>query len=259
MIKINCIFCDKPNIAKSIEHIVSESLGNTNYVMQKGRVCDKCNERFSNFEKTALANSIFVMERARFAVKTKKGKNAKGEIRGLTIKGDTDFREGYLTVKGLNEENFEITNSPQRIAQLIIESFDKSEVAVSKLILKVGLESIFTSQIDLFNKFVFKDLKDFLETKNNIDWPFVMTDFEFGQFNNVPGFIHRLHLEDNHCKLMYLNVSDELLLFKFNYGVISITVNLINRNLNWIEEVLQQDANAILYPIHFRNKIKKKI
>ena len=103
---MTCIFCDTPNEAISIEHIVSESLGNKNYVMQRGKVCDSCNSRFSNFEGTALSNSIFVMERARFGIETKKGKHAKGKVNDLTIEGDKDLRPSYINVKGLNKENF---------------------------------------------------------------------------------------------------------------------------------------------------------
>jgi hypothetical protein len=40
-----CIICDTPNEAKAIEHIVPESMGNTFYVLEKGDVCDPCNNR----------------------------------------------------------------------------------------------------------------------------------------------------------------------------------------------------------------------
>ena len=69
-----CIFCNKENQAKSIEHIVSESFGNKQYIVERGRVCDDCNSRFSKFEGEALSNTVFVMERAIFGIETKKGK-----------------------------------------------------------------------------------------------------------------------------------------------------------------------------------------
>jgi hypothetical protein len=87
-----CIFCDKDNYAESLEHIVPESFGNKLYVMEKGKVCDICNGRFSKSEGISLANSIFVMERARFGIVTKKGKNVKGKVNDLKIKGDEKFR-----------------------------------------------------------------------------------------------------------------------------------------------------------------------
>ena len=99
---MKCIFCDIENDAKSIEHIVSESFGNKSYVMEKGRVCDKCNQKFSKFEGNALANSVFAMERARFGIITKKGKNVKGKVDELIIEGDEKFRKTYLSLQGLN-------------------------------------------------------------------------------------------------------------------------------------------------------------
>ncbi len=64
---MNCIFCGQSSdAATGIEHIISESLGNKNYTLEKGDICDDCNNRFSSFERTALAASIFAMERARY-------------------------------------------------------------------------------------------------------------------------------------------------------------------------------------------------
>ena len=56
---MNCIFCDIENKAKAREHIVSQSFGNEHYVMQKGDVCDECNNKFSKFESTAIGSGRF--------------------------------------------------------------------------------------------------------------------------------------------------------------------------------------------------------
>lgn len=73
-----CIFCKLESDKKPIEHIIPESFGNKNYILKNGCVCDKCNNRFSKFESIALSNTVFVMERARLGVESKKGKSAKG-------------------------------------------------------------------------------------------------------------------------------------------------------------------------------------
>lgn len=253
--KMKCIFCDTENNAKSIEHIISESFGNKEYVMQKGAVCDNCNSRFSNFEGIALTNSVYIMERARFGIVTKKGKNAKGKVNELIIEGDKDFKKNYLNIKGLNPKNFRDFDPKTKIAHLFIESFDKSEVATSKLILKIGLESIYTSQRQIFNKYNFKELKDYLTNKNNYDWPFLMTDI--GTLTSVPNLTEESHLKNIHCELKFSEVNNETLLFNFKYGAIPVTINLINRNLNWIKEFLKHDEKATLYPLHYRGKLAK--
>jgi putative sterol carrier protein len=75
-----------------------------------------------------------------------------------------------------------------------LKSFDKSEVAGSKLLLKMALSSIFTSQRDLFKEYDFDNLKDFLMGKNNIDWPFMTSKFEIAKFKSIPRYIDKYNL-----------------------------------------------------------------
>lgn len=45
---MKCIFCSKiSGDSKTVEHIIPESLGNTEYILPKGVVCDKCNNYFA--------------------------------------------------------------------------------------------------------------------------------------------------------------------------------------------------------------------
>jgi hypothetical protein len=223
--------------------------------MKKYSVCDICNGRFSKFEETALTNSVFVMERAKLAVPTKKGKNVKGKVGALKISGDAAFRPRFVKVSGLSPENFTNFDPSTGIGHLTVSAFDKSEVATSKLLLKIGLESLYKSQRKTFNKYNFKQLKDFLTTKTNTDWPFLTTDFELEKFFSVPRFNDKFQLKKIPCELKFLEVDDQTLLFKFKYGSISMIINLLDRNFNWIRETMNGDSKAILYPEHFRRKI----
>ena len=253
--KMTCIFCDNENLAKSVEHIISESFGNKDYIIEKGKVCDNCNGRFSKFESIALTNSVFIMERARFGIETKKGKNAKGQLGGLRIEGDDEFRQNYLTIIGnLKLHEFDPRN---KTGKVYIPSFDKSEVATSKLLLKTGLESIYKSRKNVFNSYDFKDLKAYLTLKTNTDWPFLTTEFELAKFENIPQNEDKLKLDNIRCVLTYLEMDSRTLLFKFKYGAISMTINLLNRDLEWIKSTIKEDNQAILYPEHYRAKANK--
>ena len=249
-----CIFCDNENNAKSFEHIVSESLGNKNYIMPKGTVCDTCNGRFSKFESSALNNSILAMERARFGIATKKGKNVKGKINELNIQGDENFKREFINVQGIDKSNFTY-NPSTRSGSLIVKTFDKSEVAVSKLLLKMGLEAIFCSQKMVYQKNDFTDLKNFLTSKNNNDWPFLTTKYAERPFLYIPNSAQRKELDKLRCSLTYTRMGDRVLLFKFQYGAIPFLINLLNRDLEWLKKVIESDSKAELYPIHFRKKI----
>lgn len=69
-----CIFCKQPSDrSKSVEHIIPESLGNTEHVLPKGVVCDSCNNYFARkIEKPALESPLFLGQRARQMIPTKR-------------------------------------------------------------------------------------------------------------------------------------------------------------------------------------------
>ncbi|CAM3936416.1 MULTISPECIES: HNH endonuclease [Flavobacterium] len=252
---MKCIFCDNKNDAKSIEHIVPESFGNNFYTLPKGAVCDDCNSRFSTFEGKALTNSVFAMERARLGVVTKKGKNSKGKVNELIIEGDKNFRKTYLTIKGIDQNNSRNYDSEKRTIQVVVPAFDKSEVATSKLLLSIGLESIYKSQNKIFSKYDFTDMKNYLTTKENQDWPFTTSEYEIGKFKSVPTFYDKYRLKKAHCKLTILEFDDDTLIFQFDFGGISMMINLLNRKLDWFKELIKKDKQAQIYPEHYRTKL----
>ncbi len=256
---MNCIICNKKSESISIEHIVPESLGNKKYVMLKGSVCDTCNNKFSKFEDTALANSIFVMERAINGIPTKKGKTAKGKIQGLEIEGDEKFRKNHTVVSGLNSKNTKDFNPRTKEFVLRIESFDKSQVATSKLLLKMAIESIYKSKKRLFDETDFEELRGFLKGENNKDWAFITSKYKNEGFNSIPKYTDRHRLKRINCEMKLKEVDDRTLLFNFKYGIIEMVINLKNRDLIWANQYLTNDEMARLYPEHFREKLKKRL
>lgn len=252
---MKCIFCEKENDATSIEHIIPESFGNTFYTLPKDAVCDVCNNSFSGFEGKALTNSVFAVERARFGVVTKKGKNSKGKVAELIIEGDKNFRKTYLNIKGIDQTNSQNYNREKGTIQIIVPTFDKSEVATSKLLLSVGLESIYQSANKIYTKYNFTDLKNYLTTKDNQDWPFTTSEFDLGKFNSVPTFYVKYRIKKIHCSLTILELDQDNLIFRFKYGGISMMTNLINRNLDWLKKILENDKEAKIYPEHYRKKL----
>ena len=58
-----------------MEHIVPESLGNTDHVLPRGMVCDGCNQYFAlKIEKPVLDSGIFRLLRSRMEVPNKKNR-----------------------------------------------------------------------------------------------------------------------------------------------------------------------------------------
>lgn len=71
-----CIFCKADSLqSMSTEHIMPESIGNTDHFLPKGIVCDNCNNYFSReLENPILSSGIIQELRSIMEIKTKKGK-----------------------------------------------------------------------------------------------------------------------------------------------------------------------------------------
>lgn len=73
---MRCIFCKQDSSAsKSVEHIVPESLGNTEHVLPIGSVCDGCNQYFARkVERPLLESPMLRLLRKSMAVPNKRGR-----------------------------------------------------------------------------------------------------------------------------------------------------------------------------------------
>ncbi|MBK8516104.1 MAG: hypothetical protein IPL55_07380 [Saprospiraceae bacterium] len=154
--------------------------------MKKGDVCDASNNRMAEWEGKVLTTSVLQMERARFGLRTKKGKNAKGNACGLEIKGDENFKKYHVKVPGLNEDNVKSFDPKTKTFKISVKGFDNCEAAASRILLMLGLESLYKSQRKIFKKYDFIDAKDYLQNKSNQDWGFITVDLEDGKFESIP-------------------------------------------------------------------------
>ncbi len=256
---MKCIICDSENTAKSIEHIVPESFGNKQYIMKRGTICDNCNSRFSKFEGKALSNSIFAVERARFAIPTKKGKNVKGKIGKFKVKGDEEFRKQHITLEGLEKEDLKNYDPEKETHQIRIESFDKSEVATSRFLLMLGIESIYKSKNRLYEKYDFTELKNYLINKSNKDWGFITNQKNPLIFISIPQGRLLKYLKGINCELKFNNEYEDELLFHFKYGGVGMTINLLNRELKWVDDYKEKYKEIIIFPQHLDKKYNKSL
>jgi len=249
---MRCIFCDKENQAKSIEHIISESFGNKDYVIDRSVVCDECNSKFSRFEQKALSNSIFVFERARLGVKTKSGKNVRGKVENLEVEGEENFIKQIISIKGLQSSNIPNYNKGDNSVEIHVASFDKSEEASAKLVFKMGIEALYQSQSLIYNGLNLQDAKEYLMNKNIKDWPFVLSNFEPKKFKSIPTKTEKYNLGIRKIKLEYLSIDDKTFLIRFTFGEIKLIVNALNRNPDWIKNFKNNDSLTQIYPKHYR-------
>jgi hypothetical protein len=91
-------------IQLNLSNILFGVTGEYQLLMERSRVCDACNRKFSAFEKETLSSSIFLMERARMGVPNKKGKAAQGTFGGYAIEGNKNLIKNLVTLTGLPAE-----------------------------------------------------------------------------------------------------------------------------------------------------------
>lgn len=251
-----CIFCDKPVTQSSIEHIVPESLGNKDYVLPVGTICKKCNNDFSRFEEKALSRTMLGFERARMGIPTKKGNAAIAKSGNLTWSGNKSFKKNIIDLNGITEEDIESYDEKTGSFKIKIKDFDKSEMSMSKLLLKIGFESLSVSQKKIFISNNFTDLKEHLTNKNNADWPFLTTtSLKLSKFHSIPRFTTKHQLNKIKTQLLISQLDSNTLIFSFKYSVASYMINLVSRDIAWAKDYIESSDLIHLYPEYLRKRI----
>lgn len=183
---MRCIFCKSNSSgSKSVEHIIPESLGNKAHILQKGVVCDSCNNYFGNkIEKVVLEMPYFKSLRARLMISNKKGKIPK--ISGFTKDKDiieirySTHRNNILEVVYKDDKTLKsILNSNELYVPLITEP-PQNDMYISKFLGLIALEalaqrvsSIEHWQDDFVNHEGLDDLRNYVRYgKGNTIWPY---------------------------------------------------------------------------------------
>jgi hypothetical protein len=113
-----CLFCNNNSDFNTIEHIIPESLGNTDLVLE-GEVCDRCQKLLGKIEKYVLSHTPIGFWRVLLTIKTKKGNfpfvdfskpDSKGAFPDshsdhddITVKAHEDFTSELITNKSISE------------------------------------------------------------------------------------------------------------------------------------------------------------
>ena len=145
---MRCLFCkqDSSN-AKSIEHVIPESLGNKKLILPLGYVCDKCNNFFARkVEKPFMDLEVVRLWRAHEYIHNKKGRTAIFDAYLNNKKVPISFDEGNpfcfhimseKIYKELSEHKGEFTLS---IPVFTNETKIENNIIISRLLAKIALE-----------------------------------------------------------------------------------------------------------------------
>lgn len=146
-----CIFCNCDTTeSKSVEHIVPESLGNDNkeLVLDRGCVCDKCNNYFStNIENPFLSLDPIKRIRFEFDIPSKKGRVPTTDILICNEKCEFKRINGELLIAADSKTISKILK--QNPSRLIVKTASVSEMqnsyVISRMLAKMAFELVVKS------------------------------------------------------------------------------------------------------------------
>jgi len=138
----DCLFCRTTTGSfNRIEHPIPESLGNDDLLLQKGFVCDGCNQYFgSKIEQRVLSSPPFNIERMAQAIPTKKGRFAFYEEKDLVLLSTGSANALYVVSPGDHKKTWDKISRGLIIPRVPL-SYDNLLV---RFFLKMGVELLLT-------------------------------------------------------------------------------------------------------------------
>jgi hypothetical protein len=172
-----CIFCGLENVQTKSEHIIPASFaGEDSYILDKGYVCDKCNNYFSHaFENEALNDFPFNFISLFYSVPNRSGKSRKiathiGIIESTNILGRISL---------IPNENYSSNSS-----KLYLLSDPLKPLAVCRLLAKIGFEYLCYHHPELIWDIDYNDIRDFIrKPKIGCKWSFSISDHDIVKYN----------------------------------------------------------------------------
>jgi|GEM_PF-3331462 len=135
-----CLFCLRSDVLFTrAEHPIPESLGNDDWTLPLGFVCDGCNQYFgTKVEKEVLSGPPFIFERLNYVIKSKRGRLPIYKARpGLRL-----LPSGFKDLILLHAEERYVKHYRSTLGHgpLVIPMPKRSAFYISRFLLKIGLE-----------------------------------------------------------------------------------------------------------------------
>lgn len=244
---MNCIFCEQSSEdSTSVEHIIPESLGNKEFILAKGWVCDKCNNYISRkIEQPLLQMPFFIQHRHDLDVKSKKGK--------------IPSKSGFFLDKGITKIDFHKDNNKEEsietesrvLEQLLSENINEipaitvtlgappPNIFISKFLGKIGIELLAYEAIkygfdeSYYNQESLINIKRYVRRgEKNKTWPY----FSRQVYHPDSGFKDDTGYFKVICTWKFIVTPAKQLLFQFLFVGTEFTINLINPDMVSIEQ-----------------------
>lgn len=249
-----CILCNSINESfNTVEHIVPHSLGNNFLMLDKGWICDTCNNKCSAFESRALNHSSLSFQKVLMVEKTKKGKSPRCTYENVDwYKSENSSKSISLDYneKKIKKNPFlkyAVENNASAFIQLAHNNFD---IDINRLLLKIGVEIAYSFKLNF--SYTLEDAKKFILEKDNQSWFYVIIqnkDIKLKSIFTYSDYIYSHVLASNFDIFLYEFNNDLILYFK--YGHFLYGVNLSSNKKDWLIELKEEGNKFVVFPKEF--------
>jgi hypothetical protein len=149
---MRCIFCKQDSsTSRSVEHIIPESLGNSDHILPIGTVCDGCNNYMAREVEKPLLDSLYFRERRFYAGLTNKkgriplieGIHLQSLARVELMKTPHEPQISIGVASDSDESRWVNSIANKEYGGLIIPTGTKpDDYVLSRFIAKIGLEAL---------------------------------------------------------------------------------------------------------------------
>lgn len=222
-----------------MEHVIPESLGNTEYVLEKGLVCDSCNNYFSiKIEGPLLEMPFFRQSRYKRNILSKKGKIPADK--GFVIDPDLGqvlFAKNKQTGFGIEIPDERIRKSLKNEISVFVpefDFFDSDNSIVSKFLAKIAIEGLaFDVQNDnenietIVNQPGFDPIKRYCRFANVGElWPYRIRRVSFPEVSD--GTEASVRLKELIFEYEFIYLHPGYFLFQLYLLGIEFTIDMVN-------------------------------
>jgi hypothetical protein len=220
IVTAKCMYClSTEGPFTSEEHIVAESMGNQDFVLPRGYVCDPCNNGvLSRLDDALRTSPLFVAQWASAVQFTKQGKLPEVRLGEITIRRTDPLNVSWIADPG-SEAVRVVKQHPDGLTELSIRTKlakRLDEVLVARALCKIGLGALAmdfghayacSSRFDAARRFI----REGGEFRNNLlvrQWMTMRSDMQLEYYHvpEVPGtvMLHRIY-----GVLLLMNLEEE--------------------------------------------------
>ena len=261
---MRCIFCkNNSDSSTSVEHIVPESLGNTEHILPSGWVCDSCNNYFSREVEKPFLDSLYGRT-SRFEMQVSSKKNRIPSVQGFHFESKSRIELFYnsdnagLSVgaaEGEDESRWVRSVMTDKTGTLLIPQPNAPEnnYITARFIGKIGFEILAQKAItipgwndELVDKKELDDLRNYVRLGNpKLLWPIHIRriypqDFLFIEAESTP---HEILHEWNILQTSESEYFAVVAIFGIEY-VINLGSPELEGYIKWLKE---KDNKSPLY------------